>query len=227
MNGTELKLHGIFGIFSLIMMKDEKAPEGRPMARKNDDTVTTSKSQKTDDFPLTLSLWLLPPKSAQIKIQEQIDRLAKDRGPSFPPHVTIIGGIPCRSEEHAQEMAQTLQDGLRGYGKIPCSFSSIPFTSKGVWSQALFLTMEMGAPFMNLCQKCRMLLGLDVEDWRFAPPAGLPHLSLFYGVSNLPDKKEVLPVDPFYSYSVALWRTDPSTLESVPNWKEIAVIDLN
>jgi hypothetical protein len=177
--------------------------------------------------PIMLSLWLMPPPYMVKKIQAHIDELAKGKGPTFIPHVTIISGIQCYSEEEVQEMAKKLQEGLKGFGKVPCSFGPVPYSSKGHWSQGLFLVMDMAASLMNLCQKSRIILGMDAGSWRFAPPAGLPHLSLFYGIgSDIPDKKEVEPVQPFHSISVALWKTDPSTLEGVPNWKEVAVINL-
>jgi hypothetical protein len=176
--------------------------------------------------PMSLSLWLVPLKMTKERIEEQIDKLAENRGPTFGPHVTVIGGIPCQSESDALEMAKILQDGLRGFGEVPCGFSSVPDTSKGVWSQALFLTMEMSAPFMDLCEQARALLGMDTENWTFAPPVGMPHISLFYGVENIPEKSEVKPISPFHSYTLTLWRTDPPTLEGVPNWKQVAVIDL-
>jgi hypothetical protein len=177
--------------------------------------------------PMTLSLWLIPPVTSKDKIKRQFDKLAANRGPSFDPHVTIIGGIQCQSESHAQEMVKTLQEGLKGFGPVPVGSSARAFTSKGVWSQALFLTVESSAPMMNLCVQSRALLGMDTEKWRFAPPVNMPHLSLFYGEeANIPDKNEVVPIPSFHSSTLALWSTDPPTLEGVPKWKEIAVIDI-
>jgi hypothetical protein len=203
-----------------------------PLARVQVAALTMSNSEirnirtSSKAAPCSLSLWLVPLKLMKIRIQEEIDELAENRGPTFDPHVTVIGNIPCQSESDALEMAKRLQDGLQGFGKVPCVFSSGPFTSKGVWSQALFLTMEMSAPFMNLCQQSRALLGMDTENWTFAQPVGMPHLSLFYGSENIPEKSEVKPIAPFDSYTLTLWRTDPATLEGVPNWKEIAEINL-
>jgi hypothetical protein len=176
--------------------------------------------------PIMVSLWLLPPESRRPKLQNEIDRLAEGRGPSFAPHVTVVGSIPCQSEQHALEMGKKLQEGLKGFGKIPCQFNNVPYSSKGAWSQGLFLVMDVSAPYMNLCQKSRGLLGMDTENWRFPAPAGLPHLSLFYGVKNVPEKKEVMPVPAFFSYELALWLTNPSTLEGVPEWKEMTTISI-
>jgi hypothetical protein len=199
------------------------------LQNKGSEPMTTGevKAVQIERAPMTLSLWLVPPITRKDKIKRQFDKLAANRGPSFDPHVTIIGGIQCQSEMHAQEMVKTLQEGLKGFGPVPLGFSSRAFTSKGVWSQALFLTLEPSAPLMNLCVQSRALLEMDTENWRFAPPVNMPHLSLFYGEeANIPDKNEVVPIPSFHSSTLALWSTDPPTLEGVPKWKEIAVIDL-
>jgi hypothetical protein len=176
--------------------------------------------------PITLSLWLYPPQDAVLVIQDQIDMLAEDRGPSFLPHVTIVSGIPCQSEEQTLQMGRALQDGLRGFGEVHCHFSSTPKTSEGVWNQALYLTMDETDPFMKLCETCRVILGLELPC-TFAPPAHKPHMSLFYGVTDIPEGSEVEPVKSFEASAIALWTTSPSTLASVPNWKEVSVIKLD
>lgn len=147
-------------------------------------------------------------------------------GPTFQPHVTVVGNIPCHSDKDALKIAKNLQDSLRGFGKVPCVFSSSPYASDGVWNQALLVTMEKSAPFMNLCQKTRAILGMDTKHWGFPQPAGMPHMSLFYGVDNVPGQNETKPISPFDTSKLALWKTDPPTLEGVPYWKEIAVINL-
>jgi hypothetical protein len=175
--------------------------------------------------PITLSLWLYPPQDARSSIQDQIDILATERGPSFTPHVTLVGNIPCQSEEQALQLGRALQDGLRGFGTVPCQFSSTPKTSEGVWSQALYLTMTEIDPFLKLCERCRVLLGLELPC-TFAPPAHQPHMSLFYGVTDIPNASEVEPVKSFDASTIAIWTIGPSTLASVPNWKEVSVIQL-
>ena len=180
------------------------------------------------NFPTTLSLWLMPPEPNRKEIQEQINTFAaNNNGPVFVPHITVIGGITCQSEKHLAEIVKKLRGGLKGFGSVPCRLVSGPFTSKGVWSQAYFMVLDMCAPFMNWCQKSRAILGHDTERWRFASPADLPHLSLFYGTSNIPDKMSVKKIHPSQSFELALWQTDPQTIDGVPRWKEVATIDLN
>jgi hypothetical protein len=175
--------------------------------------------------PMTLSLWLYPPHDARLDIQDQIDMLAEDRGPSFAPHVTLVGGLPCQSEEEALQLGRALQDGLRGFGEVPCHFSSTPKTSEGFWNQALYLTVNETDPFMKLCEACRVIIGLELPC-TFASPARKPHLSLFYGVTDIPNASEVEPVKPFQASTIAIWSTGPSTLAGVQSWKELSVIKL-
>jgi len=174
-----------------------------------------------------LSLWLIPPRRNYEIIKEQMGRLSENgkKGPTFAPHITIIGGISCQSEAHAMEMLRLLEEGLKGFGKIPCSLSSFAYSAK-VWNQALYFTAELSAPLMNLCQKSRALLGMDTESWTFPAPATYPHMSLFYGVDNVPDITEVESIMPFHAYTLALWRTDPPTLEGVRQWREISTFDI-
>ena len=177
---------------------------------------------------IVLSLWLVPPLPTAQNIANQISTLSQDgtKAPLFAPHITVVGGIKCRSEEHVLEVAKTLEQGLGGFGKIPCLASSKAYTGKGVWNQALYLAVEPSAALLNLCQKARALLGMDTESWTFPRPAAYPHISMFYGIDNVPDTSKVESIPPFHAYRLALWRTDPPTLEGVALWKEIIAFDI-
>eukprot|EP00429_Kryptoperidinium_foliaceum_P001618 CAMPEP_0176008886 /NCGR_PEP_ID=MMETSP0120_2-20121206/3970_1 /TAXON_ID=160619 /ORGANISM="Kryptoperidinium foliaceum, Strain CCMP 1326" /LENGTH=196 /DNA_ID=CAMNT_0017341673 /DNA_START=368 /DNA_END=954 /DNA_ORIENTATION=+ len=162
-----------------------------------------STERTTDD--ITLSLWLMPPQPARDTIAAQINALAQNgkRGPVFAPHVTVVGAFKCKSEEEVQIVAEKLRDGLAGFGEIPCGTSAVAYAGKGAWNQALYITVELSAPLMNLCQKSRALLGMDTDDWTFPAPATYPHMSMFYGIDDVPDKSEVYTVKPFYSHEVS------------------------
>jgi hypothetical protein len=185
-------------------------------------------SEESTSDEIALSLWLIPPLSTNRELANQIDGLSKGgaKGPLFAPHITVVGGIKVHSEEHVLQLARTLQQGLVGFGKIPCLVSPKAYKAKGVWNQALFLVVEPSAAFMNLCQKARALLGMDTENWTFPAPASYPHISVFYGVDNIPDPSEVQSVSPFRAYRLALWRTDPPSLEGVSQWREVTAFDI-
>lgn len=191
------------------------------LPKNNYDTIIRSKKE-----PMFLSLWLLPPEK-DVSIQNQINRLSKSHsGPSFPAHITIIGGIPCQDEDEAYRVANILEQGLTGFGEIPCHFSSTPKSFENTWNQALLVTLDdISVPFADLCETSRHLLNLTPECL-YPPPVNLPHLSLFYGIENIPALTEVDPIVPFLANKVALYITTPSTLKGVENWREIAVIHL-
>jgi Cyclic phosphodiesterase-like protein len=187
-----------------------------------------SVSAESTSGDISVSLWLIPSASTSLLLAEQIDQFSQGgtRGPRFAPHITIVGGIECRSEEHILEVANTLEAGLAGFGKIPCTVSPKAYAAPGAWNQALHLVVEPSAALLNLCQRARALLGMDTENWTFPPPSNYPHISMFYGIDNIPDKSEVQSVSPFYAYTLALWRTDPPSLEGVEHWREIRVFDI-
>lgn len=172
---------------------------------------------------LKFSLWLIPPDDVSAKLKEQIRKFSAngETGPLFDPHVTICGGVRCKSEEEASQLANVLEEGLRNFGSIPCLLSTEAFGAPDSWNQALYYKVAANQEFMNLCIASRELMGLDSSHWTFPPPAVCPHISLFYGINNVPDKSEARSLEPFLAERVALWKTDPSSPEGVNEWKEI------
>jgi hypothetical protein len=183
---------------------------------------------------MKLSVWLLPPPHARPPIRAHINHLAQLPGASVPfePHVTITGGIHCISLDEVEKVAAKLQAGLRGFGKVPVKVEINAQGHAEQWNQALYLPVQASAEFVELCRATRQIVGLSkdsAEEFAFPPPAKQPHLSLFYGNQGVPnDHKQ--SVDgaqcSFVAEQVALWITDPSSVEGVAQWKELAVIDL-
>ncbi len=203
----------------------------------------------------TLSLWLLPPEPYRSELSNVIVEYAQKyhqaSSAPFDPHVTILGGIPCRSLEHAQQMAQLLQRGLYQFGSITCEFYKKPrFCKHGmcttddclnedgkfyVWNQAFVMEMHNNERFLKLCRQAQEILGIPLKtekhsdgnaEYAFPKPLGRPHMSLFYGEKMVPRSDEVKPIPKFNATQLALWNTSPPTLEGVRYWTQIAVIDL-
>jgi hypothetical protein len=173
-----------------------------------------------------LSLWLMPPDETKSLLQREIDSYAENaKGPSFPPHVTIVGGIPCESADHINETIRKLQDGLAGFGEVTL-FHKKALNFSNAWNQALVIEMQLTPRFEALCRKSRIILGMETEKDMFPQPVSAPHLSLFYGISNVPDANGVEPIPDFDAITLALWMTDPPTLEGVPQWKQVGSITL-
>ena len=188
--------------------------------------------------PFNVSVWLMPPADVNGKLQSEIDRLASLHQPdassiSFAPHVTIVGGIAVDSEAQVNEMAQSLRDGLKGFGSIDCKFDKqLAFETnsdgQAVWNQAAVATLQTTPAFLQLCQKARILLGMHASDCMFPPPILHPHMSLYYGRKGVPSESDMIePVPDFTADRIALWKTSPSENEQgVPMWRELAVISL-
>lgn len=85
--------------------------------------------ESTESSPFKISLWLLPPEDIRTHLQSNIDDIAAlTGGPSFVPHATILGGVPClcstenEAEQWAEKLLTTLRTQLPAVGGIPCQF---------------------------------------------------------------------------------------------------------
>ncbi|KAG7355672.1 cyclic phosphodiesterase-like protein [Nitzschia inconspicua] len=143
-----------------------------------------------------LSLWLIPPEPQRTTLQSEIDRLAKQYGgPTFPPHVTLLGRIEVATRQEQQLVIDRLHSAIRRRqqqqqqqqqpGSIECRFESI-LTFPQCWNQALIAEMEQTPDFIELCDLVRQAVGQthSQSGWKFPSPSDVPHLSLFYGTEH-------------------------------------------
>ena len=212
---------------------------------------TNTDSSTQDNYPMKVSLWLVPPGQNQetgnnsqddsilSRTQKVIDDLSTElNGPKFLPHVTIVGGIPVDSEADALALAENLRNGLKGFGQVECSFGDTVLSAQDCWNQALILELvppSEDADFLNLCRACRKIMGMEQTDENgdacltFPAPLKVPHMSLYYG-STPPEPTEtyisrVFGDDhqkSFRAHRVMLWKTYPLTAEGVPEWQPLA-----
>lgn len=138
--------------------------------------------------------------------------------------MTVTGGIKCRSRHDATRVLNLLQQELSGFGEISAVFEP-KATNEDVWNQGLVVEMDTTPKFVRLCQRVRELLDMDTTNL-FPPPLGAPHLSLYYGVDNVPLAEEAEPVPNFKSDKLALWITEPTNTAGVPQWKFFGAISL-
>ena len=181
---------------------------------------------------MNLSLWLMAPDTVSGTLTEKIQFLAETYTPSsgpFLPHVTIVGGI--RSKD-TQGTLDALSSALTGKypGGIPCRFFGGLSSGKDaegnfVWSQALAAVMERSPEYMNLVEASRLALKMPAEH-RFPPPLSNPHMSLYYGVQNVPGVESIEIPSVFLATEAALWVTYPATVDGVKSWKEIGRVSL-
>lgn len=92
-------------------------------------SLPNNDEESTEPSPFKISLWLLPPEDILTHLQSNIDEIAAlTSGPSFVPHATILGGVPClcstenEAEQWAEKLLTTLRSQLPTVGGIPCQF---------------------------------------------------------------------------------------------------------
>lgn len=116
------------------------------------------------------SLWLLPEDEASVHLGQLIADLAGEYGgPTFLPHVTLLGhitgpdGVLIRRTEHLAERVPAMT----------LSFGGIGYRSQ--YYQALFVRITPSTPLRAAHTAARTLFpGVGVEPFQ-------PHLSLLYG----------------------------------------------
>lgn len=191
-----------------------------------------------DCTKIKISLWLVPP-VGQIThiIHKEIELLSKIQGtPTFPPHVTMAGGIEVNHREVVR-IIMSLKKEFLGFGPVPCKFDRVQGIVAGYkddekkicqWNQSTVAILKREEKLLNSIKIARKIM-LDKNDdtnlgttHLFAAPTYEPHLSLAYSHQHLGSfivNKNVPP--DFEANEVALWRTDPSSLEGVNEWYEI------
>lgn len=240
-------------------------------ALPNDNNAT--KKEET----IKLSLWLIPPGGTEEEKKQDaasnantntsdansvyettktiIDTLAqKYHGPTFIPHVTILGGIEVANDRDAIRLGESLRDGLLsssvGSDGIECNFQYKNFIKEPEsWNQAMIFEMDRTESFSKLCKLSRKIINMEQNNNQndndkdeciaFPPPAREPHMTLYYGLPpNAPSSVSDVDVSKLFvsgsgsatlsctSHRVMLWKTNPSTVEGVPDWTPIIDIQL-
>mmetsp|Transcript_19749 Transcript_19749/g.29321 ORF Transcript_19749/g.29321 Transcript_19749/m.29321 type:complete len:189 (+) Transcript_19749:206-772(+) len=184
------------------------------------------------------SLWLIPPSPIGHMSGTIIRQLADtysttgEGAPVFEPHVTIVGGIDLPNDKDPRSICQKLETTLQGKFSdgIECEIEPLLFrdgreTSKVQWSQALVAVLHKTESLVKLVHASRQALSMS-PDPQFTPGLNKPHMSLFYGTTNIPDLRNVDIPTAFRATELALWKTDPATLVGVRHWEEVGRINL-
>merc|ERR1711862_661214 len=120
-------------------------------------------------------------------------------------------------------------------------------------NQALVMEVVPSKSFLDLCRTIRRILNQvhnseeekddDYVDHCFPPPLQIAHMSLYYGNEEPPLGHKYLDeifrtnnnnnsqinddgYYPFAAHRVMLWKTNPGSLEGVPEWKPLANFSL-
>ncbi len=133
-----------------------------------------------DDTARGLSLWLMPEGATHARLQALILELArKNLTPTFPPHLTLLGGISA-SEATARAGAAEL---ARQMGRVTIRLGEIET------SEAFFRCVYARAELTEALRWAEVRAREPFSE--AAPLPFLPHLSLVYGHLPAPAREAV------------------------------------
>jgi len=197
-----------------------------------------------DFSKIKISLWLIPPAGEVTHmIQQEIESLARMQDtPTFSPHITLVGGIEVNHREIVR-IIMSLKKELSGFGAVPCKFDRVQGIVAAYkddekkichWNQSTVAILNREEKLIEAIKIARKILlnenhDVDIISMThfFTAPTCEPHLSLAYAHQFLGScivNKDVPP--DFEAKEVALWRTDPSSLEGVKKWYQIECFSL-
>lgn len=195
---------------------------------------------------MKVSLWLVPPQHINEPLEKEIQELAKiDKTPTFLPHITIASGYVESTK--LPQIIENFNESFSKFGAIPCKFHKDVGIVEGYnqdkqdyqWNQSTVAILKREKKFMQSIFLARKILLEDETDFEarmnmnrfdnfdvqdiFRPPTNEPHLSFAYSTKPLGSFVKYYPED-FESTELALFETDPASLDGVKNWKEITRI---
>jgi len=192
-----------------------------------------------------ISIWAVPDSEHFDTLQSQIKLLSKTHQlPCFIPHVTLMGGIKCKSEEVVDQYIHLLTCRLRGKfdsirvimeGPVTTAFIS-PDLPK--WNQSCVIAVKETEQFMNFVSTIESILNStnnDINDFqqgndrkrvKFPEPFGRPHFSFAYGNEKSVCATFKPAVLDFQCREIMIWDTSNATLEGVESWRKLASISL-
>jgi hypothetical protein len=134
-----------------------------------------------DDTAVGMSLWLMPEGEVGDRLRVLIRGLARrHQTPSFPPHLTLVGGIPG-SEEAVLSRVADMARGLRAI-----AIRLVDVETSDEYFRCVFLRAE---PTEELRGAHTQAGAVFPET---APAPFLPHVSLLYGRLEPPERAVVL-----------------------------------
>ncbi len=159
-----------------------------------------------------LSLWWIPPRALEARLQGLIDTLAGRLGtPSFAPHVTVESGLQQNPEDIVSTLSSTT-DILQAPELHPGAVQT-----GEAWNRTLTVAIQPDEAVLDAHISACVALGRTVM-----PRAYAPHLSLVYGPLDAAVREHLasglrLDLEPFQPVALAL----VDTSGPVTGWWEL------
>ena len=160
-----------------------------------------------------ISIWLVPEGEAEERFGRLIDELSRRWGtPAFPPHVTLLAGLP--DDEAAA--AGGLRDLARDIPPFPVRLAGVD--GRDEYFRRLFVRAEPTPDLLAAHARAATRFG------RTPDPGFLPHLSLLYGrlsgdeVAALRSSLAGRAAGMFEAAHLHAWRTEGP----VPAWRPLS-----
>jgi 2'-5' RNA ligase len=132
-------------------------------------------------FRMRSTLWLVPVGSQREELRRLIDDLARETtGPSFEPHVTLLGGLSGSPQEIARRVAPLAADlPLLHVGRVETGDTR---------HRSVFFSIEPSGELVALRAEIASRLGAGARKFS-------PHLSVVYG-DHSPRVRRAIASDP-------------------------------
>ncbi len=164
------------------------------------------------------SIWAMPTGHLAEELQDCISDLALEYGgPVFPPHVTILGGIPSMTEEEIKQKTKLLTETLHSY--------DVHFDELGSLDQffrCIFIKMKNTPDVLHVFEEaCKIFGYVDYETH-------MSHLSIFYG--NLTESVRLEAMKRIHLHMNRSFRVSAlhifETDSDIAKWRKIAEFPL-
>ena len=163
---------------------------------------------------MKFTVWLIPPEPVYSQIKSIIDRLSSEyKGPSFEPHMTLLGGF---SSDNLSETEEKVKD-LAKFDKLDLTLGPVSFST--TYFQSVFVRVNSTTKLMQLNLDAKKMFGRENDVF-------MPHISLLYGDHDMVMReKAASSVElPSASFVVDKFSITPADSNDPKDWKIISTI---
>ncbi|MBI2611382.1 2'-5' RNA ligase family protein [Candidatus Gottesmanbacteria bacterium] len=125
------------------------------------------------------SIWVVPPEPVYGRLKSIIKNLAgKYRGPTFEPHMTILGNI----EKNLDEIKEKTSLVASKLNKLKLTLGQVSFST--TYFQSVFVRVDSTAELLQINLELK-------RQFRMENTVFMPHISLLYGDHDMQTREKV------------------------------------